>query len=434
MKLIIIFLALVFSFASYSQAPWSWNRMDDLPMATSNNSVCEAKVGGSKFVYSFGGIDTSKVYSGIHQRSFKYNVAANFWQEIDTLPDTLGKIAAGASFINNKIYIIGGYHVLQNGSEISSNKVHVYNPTTDEFEADAAPLPLAIDDHVQAIWRDTLIYVVTGWSNSANRPDVQIFSPEANAWSAGTSVPNNNNYKAFGASGYILGDTIYYFGGVTGSASFYAVSHFRKGVINPSDPTDITWTLESNSPSISGYRAACGGTNDKIFWVGGSSTGYNFDGIQYGTSVGVDPETRILNYSTTNSTFSTYAFQPHGVMDLRGIADLGNGYWMIAGGMDSMQVVSDKSYLLYNPDFNDLIINNPLPPYFEVFQDMNNYIVKTEYEGMIRIFTINGKLIYEKSKLLSDMLIPKSVLSGSVLLFSYDDGENIPVILKKVNY
>lgn len=434
MKLILTFLVAFFNLVAFSQTPWSWNRMDDMPFETSNNAVVEAIVGNSKYVYSFGGIDTTKTAAGIHQRSCKYNVAGDFWQEIDTLPDTLGKIAAGASFINNKIYIIGGYHVLPNGSEVSSDKVHVYNPATDEFEADAAPIPLAIDDHVQATWRDSLIYVVTGWSNNGNKPDVQIFDPVNNTWTAGTSVPFTTNFTSFGASGYILQDTIYYFGGVAGSFSFNAVSHFRKGVINPNDPTDITWTLQPNNPSLPGYRQACSGTKDRIFWVGGASVGYNFDGIEYGTSNGVDPETNILNFSGVDDNFSVFPNQPYGVMDLRGIANLGNGYWMIAGGMDSLQKVSDKSYLLYNPDYNDLIVNNPLPPYFEVINDMDNYIVKSEYEGTIRIFTINGKLIFEQDKLLSDMLIPKSELSGSVLLFSFDDGENIPVILKKVKY
>ena len=84
---------------------WQWTEMEAMPFATSNNAVCEAIVGGNEFVYSFGGIGTGKTYADIHLRSFKYTVSTNTWEEIDPLPDALTKIAAGASFVKDKIYI-----------------------------------------------------------------------------------------------------------------------------------------------------------------------------------------------------------------------------------------------------------------------------------------------------------------------------------------
>ena len=38
---------------------------------------------------------------------------------------------------------------------------------------DGADIPKAIDDQVQAVWQDSLIYVITGWSNTTNVVDVQ---------------------------------------------------------------------------------------------------------------------------------------------------------------------------------------------------------------------------------------------------------------------
>ena len=67
------------------------------------------------------------------------------------------------------------------------------------------------------VYKDSLIYVVTGWSGSGfsgtNVANVQIYNPANDTWSVGTPVPNTNQYKAFGASGIIVEDTIYYFGG-----------------------------------------------------------------------------------------------------------------------------------------------------------------------------------------------------------------------------
>ena len=284
-KLIVSIFSFFFIFNAVSQS-WQWTELNNMPFATSNNAVCEARVAGNEFVYSFGGIGTGKTYADIHLRSFKYNVMSDLWQEIDPLPDGLSKIASGASFVKGKIYIIGGYHVYSNGNEVSSDKVHVYNPTTEAYEADRTPIPIPIDDHVQCVYKDSLIFVVTGWSNAGNVPNVQIYDPTFNSWQVGTSTPNNVYYTSFGASGYIIGDTIYYHGGASGG-SFGARNYLRKGFINPSDPTNIVWLPYESAIGINGYRSACSGDGSVVFWVGGSSVSYNYNGIAYNGSGGV---------------------------------------------------------------------------------------------------------------------------------------------------
>lgn len=391
-KLTSIFL-LAFHFSASAQFSWNWTEMDTMPFRTSNNAVCEAIVNGNEFVYSFGGIDTSKAASGIHQRSFKFNVSANSWSEIDPLPDTLGKIAMGASFVKGKIYILGGYHVLGNGNEFSSNRVHVYNPSMDLFEADGAPIPIKIDDHVQCVYNDSLIFVVTGWSNTANRPEVQIYDPSLNQWQAGTSVPNDNFFKAFGASGMIIGDTLYYYGGVSGSASFAARKYLRKGYINPSDPTDITWTQLDDAPGDPGYRAACSAAGTTIFWIGGAPTAYNFDGIAYNGSGGVDPSARILHFSQHDYQFNDQISEPFGVMDLRGIAKLANNRWIITGGMDSNQVVSNRTFLLENPSV--VVAENSFEAGLKVRYFSDRVEISAEISGAGKMISLTGQIVVE---------------------------------------
>jgi len=196
-----------------AQTAWTWTVLDTMPIPISNNAVALGNVSGEDHVFSFGGIDTTKIYSGITQRSFKYHTQTGTWSEIPPLPSTLPNIASAASTVNNKIYIIGGYHVYSNGNEVSSNEVIIYNPNTNNYEPNGASIPTPIDDHVQAVWRDSLIFVLTGWSNTTNVPKVQIYDPALNVWQTGTQTPNSLDYKAFGASGTIIGDTIYYFGG-----------------------------------------------------------------------------------------------------------------------------------------------------------------------------------------------------------------------------
>jgi hypothetical protein len=328
-----------------------------MPMRTANNAVCEATVGAQEYVYSFGGLDSTKIYSGIHNRSFKYDVAAGTWSEIDSIPNTLPVIAAGASFVKNKIYVIGGYHVYNTGAEESSNEVHIYNPQTESWESHGAPVPIPIDDHVQCVYKDSLIFVVTGWSNSGNVPLVQIYDPQLDQWQSGTNTPNNAWFTAFGASGYILGDTVYYHGGASGG-SFGARKYMRKGYIDPNDPTNITWTQMQDAPGDAGYRSACSGTANTIFWVGGSPTSYNYDGIAYNGSGGVEPSARILHFNNAVYEYVDQISQPYGVMDLRGIAEFNGDHWIICGGMDTNQVVSNRTFLLESNNVGLTSLNN----------------------------------------------------------------------------
>ncbi|PHR30941.1 MAG: hypothetical protein COA38_09435 [Fluviicola sp.] len=389
-------IALLISFSSSAQFNWTWTELDTMPFRTANNAVCEAIVNGEEFVYSFGGIDQTKTLTGIHQRSFKYSVTLNSWTEIAPLPDTLGKIAKGASFVNEKIYILGGYHVLPNGSELSSDRVHIYNPASDTYETDGAPIPLAIDDHVQAVYKDSLIFVVTGWSNTANRPEVQIYDTYLNQWQAGTSVPNDNFFKAFGASGTIIGDTLYYHGGVSGSFSFVARTYLRKGYINPNDPTDITWVQMADAPGDAGYRAACSSAGNTLFWIGGASTAYNYDGIAYNGSGGVDPSARVLHFSLHDYQYNDETSEPFGVMDLRGIAKLSNNRWIICGGMDTNQVVSNRTFLLENPSvfIDEIIAING----FEVRYFPDEIVIGSVFTSAAKLISMNGNIVHEWRK------------------------------------
>jgi len=338
-----------------------------MPMKTSNNAVVEAFDGDTLCIYSFGGIDSTKVYSGIHKRAFKFSLRTQLWQELASIPDTSGKIASYASSVRNKIYIIGGYHVLANSNELSSNKVHIFNPITNQFEADGAPIPIPIDDHVQVVWRDSLIFVITGWSNSGNVANVQIYNPFLNQWTSGTPTPNNTFFKSFGASGTIIGDSIYYHGGARAGTNFPASSYLRKAIINATNPVQLTWTQEMDAPGAASYRAACSSFNDDLLWFGGSGVSYNYNGIAYNGSGGVIPNNRILNYQTKSKSWIENFNQTFSLMDLRGIAKITPSSWVLAGGMDNTQNVTDYVYLIKIIDppanTNELNLLNPFSVY-----------------------------------------------------------------------
>ncbi|MDX1445073.1 Kelch repeat-containing protein [Lishizhenia sp.] len=432
MKLFITVLLILLTGFVKSQNAWQITTLDNMPMATSNNAVCEGFINGERFVYSFGGIDTSKMYSGIHRKSFRYNVSQNHWTEIDEVPDTLGKIASAASYVHGKIYVIGGYHVFNNGTELSSNKVHIYNPETEAWEADGAPIPYPIDDHVQTTYKDSLIFVVGGWSNTSNVPHVQVYNVFTNSWSQASQLPNDAFFKSFGASGYMVDDTIFYAGGVSDNGGFVARKYMRKGVLQNGNPLDIVWTQMDDLQGDALYRSACSGYQNTVFWIGGSGVAYNYNGMAYNGSGGVEPNNRIIHYQSSDQNLMELNTSLLNVMDMRGIAKLGGGNWVVAGGMDTAQVVSNKTYLLHNPNFSG-ILNGVQPPYFNVKQLENHFEIETEFAGSVKVYDANGRLLYTNYKLLADLLIEKSSLTQGFLLFLFDDGSNVPVTQKIIS-
>jgi Secretion system C-terminal sorting domain len=371
-----------------------------MPEKVSNNAVTGAKIQDTFYVYSFAGIDTTKLYSGIHLRSYRHNSVTDSWDSIPSLPDTLGKIASAASRVGDTIYIIGGYYVYQNGGEATSAFVHRYDIVNNVYLSDGAPVPVPVDDHVQLVYRDSLILLITGWSNSSNVPDVQIYNPYTNSWSAGTSTPNTNGYKSFGAAGAILGDTIYYFGGARSSGSFGPQFDLRKGYIDPNDPTNISWSIGFFDLAVRGYRTSCFSTADGyVNWIGGSNQTYNFNGIAYNGSGGVLPLNRNLIYEPSTGRWEE-DFQYNYPMDLRGIAKMNDSVLFLTGGMESGQSVTNSAWRLERRPFlfNGIHKNPNSTVDFSLFPNPSKGKIQVQSNDeilQVRIYSSKGKLEFQ---------------------------------------
>lgn len=401
MKLAFFFMISLISSHVFCQTGWTWTELDTMPQPISNNAVSEGiNANGDTMVYSFAGIDSTKTHSDIVLSSFSYNYTNSSWSTIAPLPDTMGKIAAAANTVNNKVYIIGGYHVLANGNEVSSNSVHIFDPVTNSYLADGTPIPVPIDDQVQCVWRDSLIFVVTGWSNTTNVTNVQIYDPANDSWQVGTPTPTLSAYRMFGSSGVIVGDTIFYNGGSTSGFNFNSVPYLRKGIIDSNDPTQITWSQEENNPGAAGYRMAAAKYQERCFWIGGSGKAYNYNGIAYDGSGGVEPLQRILRYESGKQMWDEGLGAPYGVMDLRSVAQISPTSWILCGGMLTGQVVSNKTFLLeYDPILGgyDELQNNafdlyPNPAINSITVD-GNYSLESEYT----ITSSEGKTVQKGS-------------------------------------
>jgi hypothetical protein len=397
----------------------------DMPKRMSNNPIAVAKVGAQTFVYTFGGLDSTKTQAGIHKKSFKFNVATNTWSSLPDIPDLSGKLAAADSTVKNKIYIIGGYYVQPNGNESSSNFVHVFDPATDTYLPNATNVPVAIDDQAQAVWRDSLIYVFTGWSNTTNVANVQIFDAQNNNWLVGTPVPNNTQYKVFGSSATIIGDTIYYVGGASTGTNFPLQQELRRGIINPTDPTQITWsTLPSinlPAPHFATYRNAMFNYGGKLFAIGGSAITYNYNGLAYSNGAVVSP-TGYIQYGVQTAGGSVYSsyILPTPLMDLRNVVQIDSASFLVCGGMTTGATVINKTFrfdaipLAIEKDEIEktaIIYPNPVKR-GEVLKIRNERLTKIEF------FNTHGKLVLSKKGNLSE-LKTADLKAGSYILKLY---------------
>lgn len=338
---ILIFLALLIWEVNLS----AQQILAPLPEPVSNHGIATVNLNGKSYVYTFGGIGSGLNFSDIHKRCYKYDVEKNEWNQVSDLPNGPGRIAPSASVINGLIYVIGGYQVFANGQEKSLNKVHIYDPVNDEWLEDGPNIPVAIDDQVQLTYKDSLIFVITGWSDVTNVTNVQIYDPVHKMWTEGTPVPSSSAYRVFGGSGVIVGDSIYYVGGARAIGRFPISPYLKKGFINPMDPTDIQWSIVENE-NASLYRPGITEYKGDILTIGGATNTYNYDGIAYDGTGGVAPLSEIRRYTPTSSTWQKHVMSIPATMDLRGVAKIDDNNIIVAGGMGQDQEVSAQTYLV----------------------------------------------------------------------------------------
>ncbi|WP_306641165.1 Kelch repeat-containing protein [Sanyastnella coralliicola] len=426
MKSTLLFILTFCTLGLAAQPGWTWEPLPDMPEAVANNAVVSAMSNDTMCVYSFAGIDETLEPQGIHLKTFKYNTLSQQWSQLADVPDSQGKIAAGASYVNGLIYVVGGYYVQDNFSETSSDDIHIFDPQTDSWLDDGAVIPVPIDDQVQVTWRDSLIYVVTGWSDNGNVNDVQIYDTYLDQWSAGTSTPNNSIYKAFGASGEIVGDTIYYHGGVSGSFSFVANSRMRKGVINEDDPTQIDWSQLDNSPGEPGYRSAAAVWNDRLFWIGGGGVAYNFDALAYNGSGVVAPVPRILTYYAGIDFWEDGFTTPEEVMDFRGIGKVDETSWILCGGIGPDQNVLTSTWLLtYDPSVG---VGSAAFSELEWVLVNDQLAVNTSQTVDIQVYAATGELLYQ-GKTRKGEPVDLSLFNGLLIVHLQTEGY-LPEIIK----
>ncbi|MDH4212065.1 MAG: hypothetical protein OEV79_11520, partial [candidate division WOR-3 bacterium] len=236
----------------------TWETYAAMPTALYYNAAAYC----NGVAYNLGGYTTVGVNT-----IYAFDCGTETWSTVGTtLNHTIYRHAAAT--VNGKIYVIGG----SDGSTTYSTWNQEFDPVAVTV-TDRAPLPVGRYFLSAVAWRDSLIYVLGGQATTYY-DRVDIYDPATNTWTTGTNMPTTNRSFACGISG----DTIYYTGGY--SSTLYQSASYM-GIINPANPTSITWTQIDDIPlgtsaqaGRSRVQGAC--VNGYFYFTGGDDHGAAF--------------------------------------------------------------------------------------------------------------------------------------------------------------
>ncbi len=314
-------------------------RVPPLPLAISNHAVAAGRVDGTWQLFAMLGIDSTKRWSGISRRAWAWRSTSRTWRELPPVPGPVGRLAATAQVVRGRLYLFGGYTVDSAGGEKSAPAVDIFDARRNRWTA-GAPIPVPVDDAVSGVYRDSLVYLVSGWHDTDNVRDVQIYDVVRNRWSSATPVPGPG---VFGHSGAIAGNQIVFIDGArrtAGSPRFVNEPQSWIGTIQPSRPDSIVWRKLDAHPAPVRYRAAAGACGTLVLFAGGTDNPYNYDGIGY-DSVPSAPLASVMALDTRNGRWRRLDDAPMATMDHRGLPVRGSRAWIVGGMHREQRVASD---------------------------------------------------------------------------------------------
>jgi len=185
------------AFEVYDPSSNAWTVLAPLPMPVVGAPA--AAVNGH--IYVFGGWNPSTWTANSTVQI--YDIATNTWSTGPSMPT--GRSWAAVAVVNNQIYVLGG---VDGGYDTT---VEMFDPSTSSWTTKA---PFINGRYMpEAVAYNGEIYLIGGdsWATGSDVVfnDLQIYNPQTNIWTAGTSMPT----PASGLVGTGINNKIYALGG-----------------------------------------------------------------------------------------------------------------------------------------------------------------------------------------------------------------------------
>ena len=312
----------------------------DLPVPISNNATALVKTGNRIILLSFKGLKQGKSWQDTTNQAYRLSPGQESWQQITSVPGKIGELAATAQGLGGFAYVFGGYTVAKDHTEVTVTGSYRYDPEIDQYER-LPDIPVAVDDSVSFSVGDRYIYLISGWHNSGNVNLSQVYDTVERRWFQATPFPGS---AVFGHAGAAVGNRFVICDGVEkitplqGKSKYQAVESCFKGEVDPTKPSQITWSRLPPHPGKPLYRMAAGGyqgQGDWIVFAGGSDNPYNYDGIGYDKKPS-EPSDLVFAYSLEDGKWVEVGQLDKASMDHRNLVVKNNQFFLI-GGMRATQ-------------------------------------------------------------------------------------------------
>ena len=216
-------------------------------------------------IYTFGGLTDpplqNNTYVGVTE---VYDPATDTWETKTSMPTN--RSALCASLVDGKIILTGGIVYGPPPSFSSNSEVtEVYDPKTDSWTTKAS-IPTPVCSYTSAVV-DNKIYVIGGSKQDTTYSNLnQVYDAETDTWTEAAPIPTGVRFAAVGVTtGALAPERIYVIGGST--AQFPDGSNLTQIY----DPEKDAWTYGTSMPTPrSGLRVAV--TNDVLYAIGGFNT------------------------------------------------------------------------------------------------------------------------------------------------------------------
>jgi hypothetical protein len=221
----------------------TWATLTASPHAVSRSCAVYFKRNDTAYIYQFGG-GSGAQFTNVA----RYNITTATWtNSVSTMPGNMSA-ASAISYGDSVIFVFGGE------SAGGLGRCFKWNVVTNTWTTMAAMPTSPCTDQLSVKYKDTLVYCIGG-GDGLFGPNVfnttRIYNIKQNTWTTGTALPLAKGM----IGGGILGDTIIVGPGWNGTTGTNTV---HKGVINPANPTTITWTTIAVYPTGGVTRSATG--------------------------------------------------------------------------------------------------------------------------------------------------------------------------------
>lgn len=320
--------------------------MPSLPIAVSNNAVASVETDAGTLVYSVMGITDPDNPATITPHAYVFD--GDTWERIADAPLFRGRAKIGASCVSvaGELYLVGGYAVLDDGSEVTEPTIYRHDRDADEWVG-VTQVPTEVDDTAAGVWRDRWIVLVSGWHGPAhdNVPDVQLYDTKEDRWIEAGEIPGPLP-GLFGHSGGVVGDRVVYFDGVRSDDGFRISDAVYIGEMNPDELGNIEWRTLDPHPGKPTYRAAAVTHDAKLLVLGGTDNPYNISGVGYDKNPS-KPLRQALLFNPEVASWTVLEIEGDlpATMDHRALAPINDGF-LLVGGMTAPGETTDQAWML----------------------------------------------------------------------------------------